>query len=204
MPTASRASFPAASSSASRWPARWSPNRSILLLDEPLSALDPFLRIRVRAELKRFQRELGITFVHVTHSQEEAMALADLIVVMNNGRIEQGGTPRDDLQRAAHRVRRPLHRRPQRHADRRPHGHRAQPTSSPSRRRPGRRRRRRPSCATSNTRASPIVMSLETDDGARSGRASSRSGPSTSIRFAAGDKPSASAGSADDLHELAA
>jgi len=68
---------------------------SILLLDEPLSALDPFLRIRVRAELKRFQRELGISFVHVTHSQEEAMALADLIVVMNDGKIEQSGTPRD-------------------------------------------------------------------------------------------------------------
>ncbi len=66
---------------------------SILLLDEPLSALDPFLRIKVRAELKRFQRELGISFIHVTHSQEEAMALADLIVVMNDGRIEQAGPP---------------------------------------------------------------------------------------------------------------
>jgi putative spermidine/putrescine transport system ATP-binding protein len=68
---------------------------SILLLDEPLSALDPFLRIKVRAELKRFQRDLGISFIHVTHSQEEAMALADLIVVMNDGKIEQAGTPRD-------------------------------------------------------------------------------------------------------------
>ena len=68
---------------------------SILLLDEPLSALDPFLRVKVRAELKRFQRDLGISFIHVTHSQEEAMALADLIVVMNDGRIEQAGSPRD-------------------------------------------------------------------------------------------------------------
>ena len=68
---------------------------SILLLDEPLSALDPFLRIKVRAELKRFQRELGITFIHVTHSQDEAMALADLIVVMNDGKIEQSGPPRE-------------------------------------------------------------------------------------------------------------
>jgi putative spermidine/putrescine transport system ATP-binding protein len=68
---------------------------AILLLDEPLSALDPFLRIRVRAELKRFQRDLGITFIHVTHSQEEAMALADLMVVMNDGRIEQAGSPRN-------------------------------------------------------------------------------------------------------------
>jgi putative spermidine/putrescine transport system ATP-binding protein len=67
----------------------------ILLLDEPLSALDPFLRIRVRAELKRLQHELGISFIHVTHSQDEAMALADLIVVMNAGRIEQTGAPRD-------------------------------------------------------------------------------------------------------------
>lgn len=67
----------------------------ILLLDEPLSALDPFLKIKVRAELKRFQRELGISFIHVTHSQEEAMALADLIIIMNAGRIEQQGAPRD-------------------------------------------------------------------------------------------------------------
>ncbi len=66
-----------------------------LLLDEPLSALDPFLRIQMRAELKRWQRELGFTFVHVTHSQEEAMALADKVVVMNHGRIEQEGSPAD-------------------------------------------------------------------------------------------------------------
>jgi putative spermidine/putrescine transport system ATP-binding protein len=65
----------------------------VLLLDEPLSALDPFLRIRMRAELKRWQKDLGFTFVHVTHSQEEAMALADKVVVMNQGRIEQEGTP---------------------------------------------------------------------------------------------------------------
>ncbi len=67
----------------------------ILLLDEPLSALDPFLRVKMRTELKRLQRELGITFIHVTHGQEEAMALADLVVLMNGGRIEQQGTPRE-------------------------------------------------------------------------------------------------------------
>jgi len=67
----------------------------VLLLDEPLSALDPFLRVQMRAELKRWQQELGFTFVHVTHSQEEAMALADQVVVMNNGRIEQTGSPRE-------------------------------------------------------------------------------------------------------------
>jgi putative spermidine/putrescine transport system ATP-binding protein len=67
----------------------------VLLLDEPLSALDQFLRVKMRAELKRWQRELGMTFVHVTHAQDEAMALADLVVVMNGGRIEQHGTPRE-------------------------------------------------------------------------------------------------------------
>ena len=66
---------------------------SILLLDEPLSALDPFLRIKMRSELKNIQKKLGITFIHVTHSQEEALALADIAVVMNNGIIEQFDTP---------------------------------------------------------------------------------------------------------------
>ena len=67
----------------------------ILLLDEPLSALDPFLRLRMRTELKRLQRELGISFIHVTHSQDEAMALADIVVLMNAGKIEQQGSPRE-------------------------------------------------------------------------------------------------------------
>ena len=68
-------------------------NPSILLLDEPLSALDPFLRIKMRSELKILQKKLGISFIHVTHSQDEAMALADMIVVMNKGKIEQVGDP---------------------------------------------------------------------------------------------------------------
>lgn len=67
----------------------------VLLLDEPLSALDPFLRIRMRAELRRLHDELGITFIHVTHSQDEALALADEIVVMNKAVIEQAGPPRE-------------------------------------------------------------------------------------------------------------
>jgi putative spermidine/putrescine transport system ATP-binding protein len=67
----------------------------VLLLDEPLSALDPFLRGTMREELKRLQRELGISFIHVTHSQEEALALADLVVVMDHGIIVQSGSPRD-------------------------------------------------------------------------------------------------------------
>ncbi len=68
---------------------------SILLLDEPLSALDPFLRNRMRAELKKLQRELGISFIHVTHSQDEALALADDIIVMNEAVIEQSGKPHE-------------------------------------------------------------------------------------------------------------
>jgi len=75
----------------------------VLLLDEPLSALDPFLRVRMRDELKRLQRELGIAFIHVTHSQEEAMALADMMVVMNEGRICQSGTPREVFDRPVSR-----------------------------------------------------------------------------------------------------
>jgi putative spermidine/putrescine transport system ATP-binding protein len=71
----------------------------VLLLDEPLSALDPFLRVKMRAELQRWHKELGMTFVHVTHSQEEAMALADLVVVMNHGRIEQQGPAREVFER---------------------------------------------------------------------------------------------------------
>lgn len=67
----------------------------VLLLDEPLSALDPFLRVRMRGELRKLQRELGISFVHVTHGQDEALALADEIVVMNNAVIEQAGSARD-------------------------------------------------------------------------------------------------------------
>ena len=67
----------------------------VLLLDEPLSALDPFLRVRMRAELKKLQRALGITFIHVTHGQDEALALGDTLVVMNNAVIEQAGPARD-------------------------------------------------------------------------------------------------------------
>lgn len=66
----------------------------VVLLDEPLSALDPFLRIQMRKELKRLQQQLGLTFIHVTHSQEEAFALADLAVVMKDGVIVQSAHPR--------------------------------------------------------------------------------------------------------------
>jgi putative spermidine/putrescine transport system ATP-binding protein len=73
----------------------------VLLLDEPLSALDPFLRVRMREELKGLQTRLGISFIHVTHSQDEAMALADLVVVMNGGRIEQAAPPREVFNKPA-------------------------------------------------------------------------------------------------------
>ncbi len=65
----------------------------VLLLDEPLGALDVKLRRRMQLELKRIQTEVGITFVHVTHDQEEAMTMADTVAVMNAGRIEQLGAP---------------------------------------------------------------------------------------------------------------
>ena len=66
---------------------------SLLLLDEPLSALDARVRVRLRDEIKALQRRLGITTIMVTHDQEEALAMADRIVVMNQGVIEQVGTP---------------------------------------------------------------------------------------------------------------
>lgn len=69
---------------------------AVLLLDEPLGALDLKLRRQMQIELKRIQTEIGITFVHVTHDQEEAMTMADTIAVMNHGVIEQMGAP-DDL-----------------------------------------------------------------------------------------------------------
>lgn len=65
----------------------------VLLLDEPLGALDLKLRRTMQIELKRIQTEVGLTFVHVTHDQEEAMTMADTIAVMNHGRIEQMGSP---------------------------------------------------------------------------------------------------------------
>lgn len=67
----------------------------VLLLDEPLTALDAFLRARLRVEIDRLLRSLGITAVYVTHDQGEAMSLGDRIVVMNEGRVVQVGTPRD-------------------------------------------------------------------------------------------------------------
>ena len=71
------------------------PDPSLLLLDEPLSALDAKVREELRTEIRALQRRLGITTIMVTHDQEEAMAMADLVIVMNGGRIEQAGRPVD-------------------------------------------------------------------------------------------------------------
>ena len=70
---------------------------SLLLLDEPLSALDARVRVRLRDEIKTLQRRLGVTTIMVTHDQEEALAMADRIVVMNRGRVEQVGSAGGDL-----------------------------------------------------------------------------------------------------------
>jgi ABC-type Fe3+/spermidine/putrescine transport system ATPase subunit len=68
---------------------------TVLLLDEPLGDLDRLLQLRMRVELRALQRRLRITFIHVTHNQEEALAIADQIVVMQDGRIQQVGRPQD-------------------------------------------------------------------------------------------------------------
>jgi spermidine/putrescine transport system ATP-binding protein len=78
----------------------------VLLLDEPLGALDLKLRKNMQMELKRIQGDVGITFVHVTHDQEEAMTMADTIAVMNSGKIEQLGrrpSSTSDLRRRSSR-----------------------------------------------------------------------------------------------------
>ena len=75
----------------------------ILLLDEPLSALDAHLRVRMQAEITQLQRRLGITFVYVTHNQSEAFAMASRVVIMNEGRIQQIGAPREVYRAPANR-----------------------------------------------------------------------------------------------------
>ena len=75
----------------------------VLLLDEPLGALDAQLRKNLQVELKALQAELGITFVFVTHDQEEALTMSDRIAVMNKGQVEQAASPTRDLRGAARR-----------------------------------------------------------------------------------------------------
>ncbi len=90
----------------------------VLLLDEPLGALDLKLRRQMQLELKRIQTEVGITFVHVTHDQEEAMTMADTVAVMNAGRVEQLGAPADLYENPQHHLRRQLPRHLQPHRGR--------------------------------------------------------------------------------------
>ena len=84
---------------------------TVLLLDEPLGALDLKLRKEMQLELKALQQEVGITFVYVTHDQEEALTMSDVIVVMNDGRIQQHGRPGGALRAAGQPFRGGLHRR---------------------------------------------------------------------------------------------
>ena len=76
---------------------------TVLLLDEPLGALDLKLRKEMQLELKALQREVGITFVYVTHDQEEALTMSDVIVVMKDGRIQQQGGPEELYERPVNR-----------------------------------------------------------------------------------------------------
>jgi iron(III) transport system ATP-binding protein len=78
-------------------------NPEMLLLDEPLSNLDAKIRVQVRAEIRKLQKELGITTIYVTHDQEEALTLSDRIAVFNQGRIFQVGAPKDLYERPANR-----------------------------------------------------------------------------------------------------
>ena len=83
---------------------------AVLLLDEPLGALDLKLRKQMQVELKGIQREVGITFLYVTHDQEEALAMSDRIAVMDGGEVRQCGTPEEVYERPAGPVRGRLHR----------------------------------------------------------------------------------------------
>ena len=103
----------------------------VLLLDEPLGALDLKLRQEMQIELKRIQQEVGITFVYVTHDQEEALTMSDRLAVFNEGRIEQVGPPGGGLRAPRERVHRRLRRRLERDRARRAPVHGAAGEDSP-------------------------------------------------------------------------
>ena len=100
---ATRSSSRAGSSSAWRWPGRLRSSQQVLLLDEPLSALDAKIRVSLREEIRSIQRRLGITTIFVTHDQEEALSISDRVVVMNGGIAEQVGPPFEIYNRPATR-----------------------------------------------------------------------------------------------------
>ena len=109
----------------------------MLLLDEPLGALDLKLRKQLQVELKGIQRDVGITFVYVTHDQEEALTMSDRIAVMNSGVIEQVDEPEERLRAARDHLRGRLHRRVEPDAGRGgrdTHRHRPSCASTPARR----------------------------------------------------------------------
>ena len=105
--SAGRTSCPGASSSAGRSPEPSLPSRPLLLLDEPLGDARREAPARVRVELKSIQREIGITFVFVTHDQEEALTMSDRLAVMSSGKVERLG-----VSRCVRASRRPLSSRP--------------------------------------------------------------------------------------------
>ena len=118
-------------------------NPEVLLLDEPLGALDAKLRKQLQIELKALQEEVGITFIYVTHDQEEALTMSDRLAVMSNGRVEQVGTPSEVYEEPRDGLRRGLPRGLQPHGrSRRRDGARRADDGAPGRvrvrRRPGR------------------------------------------------------------------
>jgi putative spermidine/putrescine transport system ATP-binding protein len=98
MATAASGSCPAGSGSVSRLPGRLAQEPEVFLLDEPMSALDAKLREEMQVELRLLQQRLGITTIVVTHDQREAMTMADRIIVMSQGKVEQAGTPQEIYQ----------------------------------------------------------------------------------------------------------
>ena len=113
--TRSRISSQAANANAWPWPARWLLNQPYCCWTNHLGALDLKLRRQMQDELKAIQKRVGTAFVHVTHDQEEAMALADHVVVMNSGRIEDQGTPERVYARPGNTLFRHLHGRKHHH-----------------------------------------------------------------------------------------
>ena len=146
----------------------------VLLLDEPLGALDLKLREQMQVELKSIQGEVGITFVYVTHDQDEALTMSDRIAVFNDGRIEQVSPPLELYEQPGERVRRRLRRRLQRDRARR-----RAVDDPPGEDRAARRRARRPTACTpsaagSSTSPTPASVTRYTVAARRRRRASGR------------------------------
>ena len=167
----------------------------VLLLDEPLGALDLKLRKQMQLELKRIQSEVGITFVHVTHDQEEAMTMADTIAVMNAGRIEQLGTPTELYETPRTVVRRglPRHLQPALRQGRGRRRHAAHATAPSCASRAASRAQRARSRSGSGPRRCGSGRRTKTTCPARCGRAPTSASPrSTSSRRAPARSPSTS------------